>query len=201
MIENTKIEAGDPEKQSQKTGPKPVDTADAHALQSHLKQTSGSEGLSAIFSSQAKQIQTGEQKKADADDLEQRLARYQEKKREDREGNKREPEPEEPFDEDLVRDVAEQILVSDKEYMDAAAQSEVRIKINGSILKDTHVHLGREKDGLKVKLISSDKYAIQTLTEASGRLEDQLKKNFKGKIEIDIIHLTPQGGSESVRHE
>ena len=94
---------------------------------------------------------------------------------------------------ELAREVAEHILVSDKAHMDSGSPDEIRIKIKDNILKDAHVHMIREPDCLQVKLISSHEQSIKTLIETRPDLEKQLEKNYKGLIRIEIVHVKPKG--------
>ena len=152
--------------------------------------------LSSLFSSQTKRACTDLRKSNDH--LEERLRRYQEDRElketdltEDKEGGR--GEETDPCEEELAREVAEHILVSNREYMDPGSGNEVRIKIKSSILKDAHIHILREPDCLQVKLISSDEQSVQTLVAARESLEKQLGKNYKGLIRIEIVHFSSKG--------
>lgn len=178
------------------TGPK---DADAHAMKALLNKKEGAGELSSIFSSQSKQA-IEESKKGQADALEKRLKKYQQNQESGQEKEKQH-DSDETDAQDLAQEVAEHILVSDQSHMIPGSDNEVRIKIRESILKDAHVHLVREKDSLEVKLISTNKYSVQTLVAASDSLENQLKQNYKGKIHIQIIHLNPKGDAHTVKND
>jgi len=185
--------------------------ADTHAMKTLLNSNGGSNGevseLSSLFSSQARQasmdLKIKPAKKETADNhLEERLKQYRETKSAAQEqpgeenpqqGDNDQENGEHESSGELAREVAEHILVSDKAHMDSGSANEVRIKIKETILKNAHVHMIRKPDCLYVKLISSDEQSIQTLSEARSDLEKQLKKNYKGLIQIEIVHLESRG--------
>lgn len=177
--------------------------ADAHAMSANLNKKESSGEMSSLFSSQTKQACADLKNKKATDDLEQRLKKYQTSsdiKKNDLEKNQtgekgQEQTPDDASADELAREVAEHILISDKAYMEPGSANEVRIKIKSSILKNAHVHIIQEKDCLQVKLMSSDEQSIQTLVEARDSLEKQLEKNYKGLIRIKIVHLSKKGNA------
>ncbi|MCK5684349.1 hypothetical protein KAJ27_09505 [bacterium] len=183
------------------------DDADVHAMKALLNKKKSADEISSLFSSQSKQVGSDLEKRSKTDKLEQKLKKYQENSTVDRDNSpenkdrdkNRDKSQENGSDDtdknELAREVAEHILISDKDYTGANSDNEVRIKIKNSILKDAHVHIIQEKDCLQVKLISSDEQSIQTLVETRSNLEKQLEKNYKGLIKINIIHLTATDGS------
>ncbi|MCG8566590.1 MAG: hypothetical protein MI747_16075 [Desulfobacterales bacterium] len=190
--------------QGETQGRPTVDPADAHALKSHLQGPSETENHSSLFGGRAKAP-------AREDDLESRLAQYQSQ----RGGDGMEKSQTLPtglsvddggagggeFDEsdpgeELAQDVAEQILVTHRDF--ARGEQEVRIKIKSSILKDGHIHLLREDNRLDVKLLSRERASVHVLVEARDRLAQILKQNFKGEIVIQVIHITDKGRGETV---
>ncbi|MBF0201782.1 MAG: hypothetical protein HQK66_10820 [Desulfamplus sp.] len=181
--------------QSAKDGPHHNDMipdhADVHAMGAMLKEKDGGENLSSLFSSQMEQVSKGLKRVAMEKDSpacidHQRC--FHENMGEKSYGG-------DDLDEnDLARDVAEHILVSDKRYMEKGDENGVFIKIKESILKDAAIHLIRQPDCLQVKLVSSSEQSIQTLVAARHSLEKQLEKNYDGIIRITIVHQMPNNG-------
>jgi hypothetical protein len=176
--------------------------ADAHAMDALLRKPASGDELSSLFSSQTKRVARDANNRTGTDDLEQKLRRYEEDKGGEQDRGQQQQQEENLYSpEDLAREVAEHILISDKEYMDQGAGNEIRIKIKDTILKDAHVHLVREPDCLQVKLISSDEQSVQTLVAARHSLEKQLEKNYTGLIKITIVHLNRKGDAQTSKNE
>jgi hypothetical protein len=183
---------------------------DAHAMRTLLNSNQKERGeiseLSSLFSTQIHKAATDLKKPGTDWELEKRLKQYQEakdntktKQREEEnsrqdhgQGQNQDNDPPHKSLEEIAREVAEHILVSDKEHMDSGSDQEVRIKIKDSILKDAHVHMVNRHGCLEVKLISSDEQSIQTLVATRDSLEKQLKKNHGGLIRIRIVQLKPE---------
>ena len=200
MIEKPGIQNSESLKKDPKAG-KPLhhNPSDAHAMKSLMKKKETASDLSSIFSSQSRQIAASGTDKKDA--LEKRLEKYQQQSR-DQSGQQEEesPDREDSFDDELAQMVAEHILVPDKDYQDPGGADQVRIKISEKILKDAHILITLDET-LKIELISTDKYSIQTLVAASDNLEKQLKRNYKGRINIKIIHMTAKGDTRTIKDE
>lgn len=201
MIEKPGIQNSDSLKKDAKAG-KPVhhNPADAHAMKGLMKKKEGASDLSSIFSSQSRQIAASRTDKKDA--LEKRLEKYQQQQDKDQSGQKEDesPDREEKFDDELAQMVAEHILVPDKDFRDPGGADQVRIKISEKILKDAHILITMDEN-LKIELISTNKHSIQTLVAASDNLEKQLKRNYKGRINIKIIHMTAKGNTRTIKDE
>ena len=190
-MESTRINpfasAGE-KKESQGGG---ADTADVHALKQALAPGKKNDSLASLFSRQGKRaIST----KASPEDLEDRLRRHE--RRADAGASNREDHGEGQEDaspEEIARDVADHILVSDKDYMENGEDQQVRIKIREDILADAHIHMVRCGEVLRVKLMSRNEKSLHILVDTRGDLKARLKKNHKGTVEIEIIQINEKG--------
>lgn len=171
-----------------------VDPSDVHAMKS-LMTPQGSVGeLSAIFSAQLSR-RTSEKTAAQGETLRQAVVPV---KTDPDEENQEAPDRNnsDPDTEALAREVAEQILVSDPEYLESGAQSEVRIKIKASILKEAWVHLKQMPDRIKVRLVTTDSGSARILEASESALVSRLKTHFTGRINIKTVYLTQEESHE-----
>lgn len=204
MIDPKKISEIDGKKSHNASLEKEADHGDAHAMKALLgnELSKKSIGLSSLFSSQTRQVLSNLGTTGTDGEGAEGMDKKKERRLEgnDREGhdNDRDGEKsghplschpiEKESNRELTDEVAEQILVSDPRYLEPGKEHEVRIKIKDAVLKDATVHLIREPDCLRVKLISSDVDTIQRLTATREGLEKQLSKHYDGWIDISIHH-------------
>ncbi|WP_461211044.1 type III secretion HpaP family protein [Desulfocurvus sp. DL9XJH121] len=147
--------------------PATADPADVHAMRAAMSETPTAPSLSSLFSSQG----------AAAGDA-VRAA--------DRDAPDRDSRDREPTDEDVAAEVAERVLVTDRDYSD---DEEVRIYLKNSVLVDTEVHLRRVASGLEVRVQTGDRGSYAILSGAKDSLARRLESCCDGQVRLDIVFM------------
>lgn len=144
--------------------PATADPADVHAMRAAMNEEPERPELSSLFSTQGAAAA-----KADAVDPD---------------GAGRGGGEADEDAENLAADVAERVLVTDREYSD---DEEVRIYLKDSVLKDTEVHLRRGPEVLDVRVQTGDRGSHGILLGAKDALGRRLEETCDVPVRLDIV--------------
>jgi len=157
-----------------------MDPADVHAMRAAMAEDQPGESLSSLFSRFM-----GADKTAPEQGAEQ--VREQGAAGADPDGGRDGQEQgAEPSPQDIAAEVAERVLVTDKDFSD---NDEVRIYLKDSVLADTEIHLKREPGGLEVRVQTGDRAAHEVLLDAKDALAARLEACCEGRVLLEIVFI------------
>lgn len=155
--------------QGAQSAPATADPADVHAMRAAMAEEPGEPPLSSLFSRQG----------AAASEAEKALAA-------DPDGKGSGGAEAGPDEDDVAAEVAERVLVTDREYSD---DEEVRIYLKDSVLRGTEVHLRRRPDTLEVRVETTDRESHEILLDAKDSLARRLEASCDVGVRLDIVYV------------